>query len=163
MIQNLTQNIRYVSAWRRRNPALERDAIAMWTEMKVLPAGVRPEDRAKELCALAYDGDRLVGITTAQIQPYAPVRQRFAWGRILLRPDVEKSGLVVPLTIAMREELREWSVANPAEQVAGFAIVLTAAGYGASPVTAAGLALAGYSPEGHQIRLYWWDHFRIPI
>lgn len=88
MIQN--QTIRYVSAWRRRDPALERDAVAMWTEMKILPAGVKPEDRARELCVLAYHGDRLVGITTAQIQPYAPVRQRFAWGRILLRPECRK-------------------------------------------------------------------------
>jgi hypothetical protein len=159
----MSEDIRYVAAWRRNDPKIERDAVAMWNEMRILPPNVRPEERAKELVTVAYAGERIVGITTASLQAYQPVRQRFAWGRILLRPEVEKTGLVVPLTIAMREELREWSVANPAERVAGFAIVLTAPGYGAAPVIAAGLALAGYSAEGHQIRLYWWDHFRIPV
>lgn len=158
----MTDNLRYVAAWRRNDPKLEADAIAMWNEMGVLHPNVRPEQRAKELVTLAYIGDRLVGITTAEITPYAPVRQRFAFGRILLRPEVEKQGIVVPLTLAMREELREWSKANPHEQVAGFAIIITAARYGDKPVTAAGLALAGYTDDGFQVRLYWWDHFRLP-
>lgn len=159
----MSGNIRYVGAWQRNDPALERDAIAMWTEMKILPPSVRPEDRAKQLVALAYADDRLVGITTAEIQPFAPVRQRFAFMRILMRPEAEKSGISVPLTVACREELRDWSAANPQEQVAGYAAIITAAGYGKKPVLPAGLTLVGYTPDGHQIRIYWWDHFRISI
>lgn len=159
----MPNDIRYVAAWRRNDPAIERDAIALWTEMKVLPPNIRPEERAKELVAVAYDGDRLIAVTTAQIHLHAPVRQRFAFMRLLVRPEAEKSGLAVPLTVACREELREWSLANPHEQVAGYAAVITAAGYGAKPVLNAGLTLVGYTPDGHQIRTYWWDHFKIPV
>jgi hypothetical protein len=156
-------DIRYVGAWRRNDPQIERDAVAMWNEMRILPPNVRPEDRARELVSVAYAGDRIVGITTATLQTYQPVRQRFAFIRILMRPEAEKSGVSVPLTVACREELREWSVANPQEQVAGYAAIITAAGYGAKPVLPAGLTVVGYTPDGHQIRLYWWDHFRLPV
>jgi hypothetical protein len=159
----MTDNLRFVTAWRRNDPKLQGDAIAMWTELAVLHPSVRPEQRARELVTLAYAGDRLIGITTAEIQTYAPVRQRFAFARILIRPEMERAGLAVPLTIACREDLREWSQANPHEQVAGMAAVITARGYGNKPVTPAGLALAGYSDDGFQVRLYWWDHFRLPL
>ena len=161
MTDNMTDNLHYVTAWQRNDPKLEADAIAMWADMAILHPSIRPEERAKELVTLAYVGDRLVGITTAEVKHHAPVRQNFAFMRILLRPEFERHGIVVPLTIAMRETLREWSAANPAAQVAGCGIIITAKGYGATPVTAAGLALAGYTADGLQVRLYWWDHFRI--
>lgn len=159
----MTDNLRLVPAWKRNDPKLQADAVAMWQELKMLPAEINLAERAKELVVLAYIGARLVGVTTAEVQTHKPVRQRFAFGRILLRPEAEKAGLVVPMTIAMREELREWSKANPHEQVAGFAIAISAKGYGKTPVTAAGLVHAGYNADGQQVRLYWWDHYRLPV
>jgi hypothetical protein len=159
----MTDNLHFASAWQGNDPKFEADAVAMWKELRVLPPDVVPEQRAKELVSLAYVGERLVGITTAQIQFYQPVRQKFAFIRILMRPEVEKAGISVPLTIACRETLREWSAAHPEAGVAGYAAIVTAAGYGAKPVLPAGLVLAGYTPQGQQIRLYWWDHFRLPV
>lgn len=158
----MTDNLRFVPAWKRNDPKLEADAVSMWQEMAALPANINLEQRAKELVVLAYIGERLVGVTTAEVQTHPPVRQRFAFGRILLRPEVGKAGIAVPMTIAMREELREWSKANLQEKVAGFAIAISAKGYGKTPVTAAGLMHAGYNADGQQVRLYWWDHYRLP-
>tara|TARA_R110000868_G_scaffold207948_3_gene457072 strand:- start:8020 stop:8502 length:483 start_codon:yes stop_codon:yes gene_type:complete len=159
----MTDNLHYVTAWQRNDPKLEADAIAMWSDMGVLHPSVSPEQRAKQLVTLAYVGDRLIGITTAEVSRHEPVRQNIAFMRLLLRPETERQGIAVPITIAMRETLREWSAANPAAQIAGCGIIITAKGYGAQPVLPAGLALAGYTPEGLQIRLYWWDHFRLPV
>lgn len=158
----MTDNLRLVPAWRRNDAKLEADAIKMWRTLGVLPPSVDLEQRAKELCVQAYIGDRLVAITTADIQTHEPVRQRFAFGRIFIHPDFERGGIAVPQTIAMREELREWSKANPQEKVAGFAIAISAKGYGKTPVTPAGLVHGGYNKDGQQVRLYWWDHYRLP-
>lgn len=68
-------------------------------------------------------------------------------------------GVVVPLTFAFRETLRQWSIENLAEKVAGYAAILTNHHYGARGVLNAGLTLTDHTPEGHQIRVCWWDHF----
>ncbi len=115
----MTDNLHYVTAWQRNDPKLEADAIAMWTELGVLHPSVRPEQRAKQLVTLAYAGDKLIGITTAEVKLHEPVRQKIAFMRLLIRPEFERQGLAVPITIVMRETLREWSAANPAAQVAG--------------------------------------------
>ncbi|MDO8290104.1 MAG: hypothetical protein Q7T44_12875 [Parvibaculum sp.] len=159
----MTDNLRFVPAWKRNDPKLQADALALWQELRMLPPDIDLVQRATQLVVSAYIGARLVGVTTAEVQTHPPVRQRFAFGRILLRPEVEKAGIVVPMTIAMREELREWSKANPQKKVAGFAIAISAKGYGKTPVTAAGLVHAGYNADGQQVRLYWWDHYRLPV
>ena len=158
----MTDNLRFVPAWKRNDAKLEADAVTMWRTLGVLPSNIDLELRAKELVVSAYVGDRLVAVTTADIQLHEPVRQRLVFGRIFVHPEFERIGLVVPQTIAMREELREWSKANPHEKVAGFAIAISAKGYGKTPVTAAGLMHGGYNKDGQQVRLYWWDHYRLP-
>ena len=158
----MTDNLRFVPAWKRNDARLEADAVTMWRTLGVLPPDINLEQRAKELCVQAYVGERLIAITTADIQFHAPVRQRFAFGRIFIHPEFERSGLALAQTISMREELREWSKANPHEQVAGWAIAISAKGYGRTPVTSSGLVHGGYNADGQQVRLYWWDHFRLP-
>ncbi|MDO8290102.1 MAG: hypothetical protein Q7T44_12865 [Parvibaculum sp.] len=154
-------DVKFLPAWKLENPKFERDAIEMWKETGRLMPGVSAEARAKELVAVAYSGDRLVAISTAQIHIYEPLRQRFAFMRLLVRPEAEKSGLVVPLTFLFRESLRQWSLANPQAEVAGYAAVIANQGYGARPVLNAGLTLVGYTDKGSQIRVCWWDHFKL--
>lgn len=159
----MPDNIRYVNAWRLDDPTCEADAIAFWRELKMLPPDVDPAQRAKQLVSMAYQGDRVVGVTTAVVSYLEQVRQNFAQMRILMHPDVEKTGVTVPLTIHAREVLREWSKANPQARLAGYAAIITAPGYGQKPVLPAGLTLIGYNSKGFQIRAYWFDHFRIDI
>ncbi|MBI1260818.1 MAG: hypothetical protein GC184_03755 [Rhizobiales bacterium] len=159
----MVDEIRFENVWKNPNPKVTKDAIALWTELKMLPRNVTPEDRAAELVSVAYVGDRLAGVTTATIHYYEPVRQLFAFLRILIHPDFEKGGVSVPLTIAAREDLRQWSIDHPEQNVAGAAFIITAAGYGEATYTPAGFYLGGYSPQGHQVRLYWWEHYKLPL
>lgn len=153
----------YIAAWRRDDPRLQADAMKMWAEMGVLAPGVSPEARAKELVALAYHNGRLIGITTTTLHVYPPLRQRFAFMRMLMRPDVAESGVAVSLTIKFAEVMRLWSRANPEEQVAGFAALVPQGIYSGTTILPTGLTLVGYTDEGYQVRVFWWDHFRIPI
>ncbi|MGV8995415.1 MAG: hypothetical protein ACOH12_00525 [Parvibaculaceae bacterium] len=160
-----SNGVSYLPAWRLDSARYEADAIAMWSEMGALGAGVRPEERAKELAALAYRNGQLIGITTAVLHHYPPLRQRFAFMRMLLRPDAAQDGIDVPLAVEFRETLRQWSRDNPSELVAGCGAIVLAGTekYAERPVLETGLALAGYTDEGHQVRVFWWDHFRIPV
>ena len=155
-------DVKFLPAWKLENPQFERDAIAMWTETGRVP-GVAAQARSKELAALAYSGSRLVGISTAQVLMHEPLRQRFAFMRLMIRPEAEKSGLVVPLTFLFRETLRQWSLDNPQADVAGYAAVIANRGYGQRPVLNAGLTLVGYTDKGSQVRVHWWDHFRLAV
>ena len=155
--------IDYVTAWRRNDPKLEADAKAMWRETGALVPDVNPDARARELAALAYRGDRLVGITSADLQVYPPLRQRFAFVRLLLRPDVSFDAVAVSFVLHVQEALRQWSFANPQESVAGYAALTLPSAPAADPVMPTGLTLVGYTPDGYQVRVFWWDHFRIPV
>lgn len=159
----LLPDVTFHPAWKLENAQFERDAIEMWTETGRLLPGVSAQARSKELAAVAYSGSRLVGISTAQVLMHEPLRQRFAFMRLLIRPEAEKSGLVVPLTFLFRETLRQWSIDNPQAEVAGYAAVIANHGYGARPVLNAGLTLVGYTDKGSQIRVHWWDHFRLAV
>lgn len=157
----MTPDARYLPAWRLNNPAYERDAIALWTDTKRLMPNVSVEERARELAAVAYVGDELVAVSTCQLEYYEPLRQRFAFMRLMVRPSAEKSGHVVPLTFCFRETLRQWSLANPQERLAGYGAYLANRNYGERPVLNAGLTLVGYSATGGQVRVCWWDHFHL--
>ncbi|MGV8995414.1 MAG: hypothetical protein ACOH12_00520 [Parvibaculaceae bacterium] len=162
MMREITlPDVTFVPAWKLENQQYEQDAKEMWAETGRLMPGVAADMRAKELVALAYSGPRLVGISTAQVLLHEPLRQRFAFMRLMVRPEAEKSGLVVPLTFLFRETLRLWSIANPQEQVAGYAAVISNQNYGARPVLNAGLTLVGHTDKGSQIRVHWWDHYRL--
>ncbi|MFN4354125.1 hypothetical protein [Parvibaculum sp.] len=154
--------IKYVSGWRKRDGKLERDAIALWKEHGVLPAGVTPESRAREICCLAYDGNRLAGISTVDIQPYRPLlNKRFGFLRVFTAPEFEQQEIAIGLAVEGRRILEEWSIANPEEQLFGMAAVYQSPKLGRYPVGKSGLTLAGFTPEGHQLRIAWFNHLPL--
>ncbi len=154
--------IKYVPGWQKRDPELEADAIALWKAHGVLPAGVKPEERAREICCLAYDGNRLAGISTVGIQPWRPLlNKRFGFLRVFTAPEFEQQEIAIGLAIECRRILEEWSVANPGEQLFGMAAIYQSPKLGRYPVGKSGLTLAGFTPEGHQLRIAWFNHLPL--
>ncbi|MFN3935750.1 hypothetical protein [Parvibaculum sp.] len=154
--------IKYLSGWRKRDARMERDAIALWNAHGVLPAGVTPEDRAREICCLAHDGSRLAGISTVDIQPYRPLlNKRFGFARVFTSPEYEQQEIAIGLATECRRILEEWSVANPQEELHGMAAVYQSPKLGRYPVGKSGLTLVGLTPEGYQIRIAWFNHLPL--
>ena len=56
-----------VPAWRLEDAKIVEDAKAFWHRLNALPPNVSVEERAQELCAAAYVGTELAGISTASI------------------------------------------------------------------------------------------------
>src|SRR5262245_54430650 len=78
-------------AWRLRDSQIEADAIEFWTRLKLLPRDVRPLDRAKELIAVVYKDDQIVGVHTATIERVKQVRARLAMLRSAVDPEFRRT------------------------------------------------------------------------
>lgn len=155
-------DIQYVSAWQKRDAALERDAVSLWRKHNILPAGVTPEDRVGEICCLAYDGEQLAAISTIDVRSWPPLRgKRFGFLRVFTSPDYEGQEISIGLAKACRRILEDWSIARPAEQLAGMAAIYQSPKYGKYPVGKSGLTLVGFTPEGHQVVLVWFNHLPV--
>jgi len=155
-----------VPAWRRDDPKVIADAIALWRRLGALPDGVDVDARARELCAAAYAGDELAGIATAAIGPLPALPGcRFAFFRCLTAPAYRRLGIARSLAVFSRDELERWSAADPQERLHGMAAVVEGrnlAELGRLPVWQhSGLTLIGHTRDGRQIRLCWFRHARL--
>ncbi|MDB5691245.1 MAG: hypothetical protein JWO81_308 [Alphaproteobacteria bacterium] len=153
------------AAWRRDDPRIEADAIAFWERLGLLPPGTSPEQRAKELIAVAYRGDRLVAVSTATIEWFEHLRARFAVLRGATDPEHRRSRAQLALAMPSRDALERWALDHPEEKLAGgLAFVETGewGDFARLPVwPQSDLALVGYTKDGRQVRAAWFDHYRL--
>lgn len=155
-------DIRYVAGWQKRDPAIMRDAMALWDEFGILPEGVTPEARAAEICCIAYDGTKAAGISTVEIRPYPPLRnRRFGFLRVFTRPEYQQQDIAIGLATHCRDILEDWSLDNPGERLAGMAAIYQSPKLGHYPIGESGLTLIGYTPEGYQVRAIWFNHLPL--
>lgn len=152
-------------AWRRDDPDIERDAVAFWRRLAILPPDTTAERRSKELAAAAYEGDRLVGVTTIVLSPLEPLRARFAFIRGAVDDAARRRHVGYSLLLYTRDLIERWSADHPEEGVLGLAAVIETPDLAAWqrepvwPITR--LNLVGYNEKGRQIRVAWFDHARV--
>ena len=149
-------------AWRRNDPDLVRDAIAFWDRLGILPPEVTPEDRAGQLAAAAYARDRLIGVTTATISLYPPLRAKFAFMRVAVDPDARRGLTSTALSAFTRDVIEQWSAQHPEERVLGLAAIIESPDLRQrqrDPVWEnTRLNLAGFMGDGRQVRVAWFAH-----
>ena len=152
-------------AWRRDDPLIEADAIAFWSRIGVLPEGVDPAERAKELIAAAYKDGLLIAVATATIEHVDFLGVRMAVLRGATDAAHRRGHAQLALAVPGHDALREWALANPGEKLAG-AIAFVGPGewgdFARMPVwPESELEVAGYTADNQQIRIRWFDHFRL--
>lgn len=152
-------------AWRRDDAGFEADAIEFWTRHSLLPQGVDPAARAKELAAVAYRGGGLVAVSTLALARIEQVGARIAMLRAATDPEHRRAHLSNALAIFTRELVEAWARANPEERVGGMGAVIESdylRGWERHPVwPTTKLNLIGHTPDGRQLRLYWFPDFRL--
>jgi hypothetical protein len=152
-------------AWRLNDARIEADAVDFWTRLNILPPDVRPEDRAKELIAVVYRDDRIVGVHTAMISELEQVRARFAAFRSAVDPAYRRTHVSLALTLYSRALLEGWARDNPEERLAGLCAIVESAQLaerGKQPYwPQSRLILAGFMPDGRQIRISWFEDYRV--
>jgi len=152
-------------AWRRDDARIEADAIAFWGRIGVLPRGVEAAKRAKELIAVAYKDGELIAVATAVIDQIPFLGVRMAVLRGATDPAHRRARAQLALAVPSHDALRDWSLANPEEKLAG-AIAFVAPGewgdFTRLPVwPESELEVVGYTADNQQIRARWFDHYRL--
>jgi hypothetical protein len=152
-------------AWRRDDPEIAADAIDFWKRNDLLPPGVDPAERARELTGAVYKDGRLVALATATLARIDHLRARFAVLRASTDPAFRRSHAQRALGVPIREAVRSWSLAHPEERVAGRIAFMERDQWGdldRQPVwPTTRLSLAGYDDRGRKVRVDWFDHFRF--
>ena len=166
---DVSDPVKLLPAWQRNDPKIIKDAIEFWHRLRVLPAGVSAEQRAPELCATAYVDDELVGVSTIQVRLSPDLRCRLGYFRCLASPAHSHLKLAFRLTVYSHELLEQWSKEHPDEKVLGMISLLEHPSYDANPLGKrpvwrhgnSSFSFIGYTPDGHQVRLTWFDHARL--
>lgn len=158
--------ITFRTAWRKADPDLMRDAKTFWQSSRYLPKNVDPEERATELCAVAYRDEEPVGVSTATIEMVERLRCRMALYRCAVKIGLRRTPLSWTITEYSRDALERWSIENPGEKVMGLVAVMQSRElilrYPEVVAPAANLVFMGFSPAGFPIRVSWFKHATIP-
>ena len=151
-------------AWRRDDAAIEADAIEFWTRNGLLPEGVDPAARAKELIAAAYKDGRLAAVATATIGRMDFLRANFAIIRGATAPEFRRSHAQLSLSAPGRAAMHAWARDHPEEKYAGAIVFVDRGEWGdfcRLPVwPESELEVVGYDQHGRQIRVRWFEDFR---
>lgn len=149
-------------AWGRRDQKLIDDARRFWHAQDVM-SEEDIETRAKQLCAVAYVNGKVAGLSTIFPYDYPRLRSRFAYYRTIVSPEFRRQNLASRLCLYSRDRLAQWAAENPEEKLKGLLIVLQAEEFQHrqhAPIIAQldlKLVLVGYTSEGQQIRIVWFD------
>lgn len=148
--------------WNRNDAGAERDARSFWWALDAL-APDEIEERAKQLCSVAYEGGNLVAVSTVHLQDFPRLRSRFFYYRTTVAPGVRRQRLASRLCVYSRDHLNTWANEHPEEKLKGLFIILEADEFHRhkhfhQPVghqLDLDLVLVGYTPGGHQLRVVW--------
>jgi hypothetical protein len=151
--------------WRADDAQLEGDAVAFWQRLGLLPPDVEPQARAKEIVLGAYKDGRLIGLMTAVLGPLDFLRARFAFLRTAVDPELRRGHAAATMAYHARDLLERWSAEHPEERLAGLGAVLESrqlAEIAKEPYwPATRLMLARFLPDGRQVRVSWFSHYRV--
>jgi hypothetical protein len=158
--------ITFRAAWCRDDAALIRDAKAFWRSLGLAMSEEEADERARELCGVAYEGDKLIAVSTAMPYFYPRLRSRFAFYRSMVVPEFRRRNLASRLCVYSRDLLAGWSIEHPEEKLMGLLIAFESdefKGHRHAPVAlqlGLQLYLVGYKGNNH-IRVVWFDHATV--
>jgi GNAT superfamily N-acetyltransferase len=153
--------ISYKIAWQKKDKKISKDACRLWTEMGAIREPSQGIERSQLLCVVAYDGDKMVAVSTIQVGPQPQVYSKACFFRCVVHPDYRRRRIATELAKRCLVVTEEWSLENPSYQVLAFVIrvetpLLVLKSY--KPVWNNKLNFIGYTQEGLPLYLYWFKH-----
>lgn len=148
-------------AWQRSDAELMRDARSFWQEIGAVMTPEEAEERAGQLCALAYEGGAVAAVSTVHLFDFPRLRSRFFYYRTSVSPEFRRRNLASRLCVYSRDRLNEWSREHPEAKTKGLFIVIQAEEFRHRQYVPIALQLdlrlilVGYTPSGHQMRVIW--------
>ncbi len=159
--------VEFRPAWRLKDSAIGRDALAFWAREGLLAAKTSLDVRLSELCMAGYDGDELIALSTAVIRFVDLVGCKLAMFRCAVAREKRRMLLASVIAGYSREHLEQWSLAHPEEEVMGMGSVTQAKALDnlsrRAMFRASRLGFVGWTPNGEQMRIAWFEHGAIPL
>ena len=163
---NLPDDISLHLQWQTENPEIAEKAISLWRELSVLPEGIDPEERAKQLvyCALNRDG-KVVAVTTASKEKCPFINLPMLFMRYLVHPDYRMHGIGEKLYVSMCNYLHGLAVDGEYMGCKGLAARVINRSvqnhYTHAVLEKSQTVFIGYTEKGDRIRVRYFDGARI--
>ena len=149
--------------WRLHDAQLEADAVAFWTRMGLLAPDVSPHQRAGEIIGGAYQDGRFLGVATGMVERLEFLRARFVLLRVAVDRGARGNHVGTALAAFAYKYLETWAAEHREEKIAGIAAVIQTQEYAKILKVPywppSRLGLVGFTPEGRQVRVAWFEHF----
>lgn len=157
--------VQYHAVWPECPPDWQDRVREFWRSQGLLTDEAEIGRRLRQICCLASLSDRLVGVSTARLALIPQLRASFFFFRCAVLPEFRQQGVARALAVRCRDTLSDWSRRNPEAHACGMATVVE------SPLLsefaklpqwpASGLSLIGYTEQGQQLRIVWFEHARL--
>ncbi len=160
-MEAVADDITFKPAWQLHDSQITGDVKRLWAEQGIPEALTK--GRESEICAAAYGGDEIAAVATAEIFYFPPMRSKFFVYRCLVSPSFRKRNLSWRISEYSFKILHEWCGQNRQEKILGLMMVIETDKFAVpqrKPIRhdfGMTLNFAGYTPEGHQIRIVWFD------
>lgn len=153
--------ISYKVAWQKKDEKIMLDACSIWAEMGAIKEPSQGMKRAQLLCVVAYDGDKLVAVSTIEVGMQPQVYAKVCYFRCVVRPEYRRRHIATELANRCLVVTEEWSKENPSYQVMAFVIRVESTNLlmkTYKPVWNNKLNFIGYSQQGLPLYLRWFQH-----
>jgi hypothetical protein len=157
-------NVDFRFVWRQDHEGdIASGVRRFWSKLGIVfPPG--SPDRLSELCAVASVEGEVVATSTAKIVQNTGLRERFAYYRTLVMPELRRQKLAQRLCAFSRDSLAKWAQENPNEGLKGLLIVFQAREFAEldrSPVAHLPdleFNFVGYNDDGERMRVIWFGN-----
>lgn len=157
----MASQITYKIAWQQKDEKIMKDACGIWKEMGAIKELMEGLPRCKFLNVVAYDGDKMVAVSTTTVAMQEQVFAKVFYFRCVVRPEYRRRHIATELAKRSLVVSEEWSKQNPSSKVLAFVIRVETQDLVMKcyqPVWSNKLNFIGYSPEGLPMYLRWFKH-----
>ena len=159
-------SLAYKVVWRCADAAMERDVLAFWRENQLLRDDADAAKRLRDICVVACEDERVVGLFSAEVRFFEPVRAKIAMLKIAVAPSHRKSKVSSYLSLFGSDVIEVWASDNPDEKVMGIGSisqVVSSSPYLKEAITPrrSHFGIINHTQRGEQVRLAWFKNAQI--
>jgi len=165
-IEHGIYTITYEDIFKKNDYKAEQGIMGLWLQEfgDKMSIDVRLT-RSKQACVVAYDGDKVVGVSTMTLDVSQTMWCRIGYLRCMVAKNYRRCGIASELAIACKKVLTTYAANHPKEKLKAMGILIDRRQFGKKgnqPIwPKSGLVITGYNELGMQMRLAWLDNAEV--
>ena len=151
------KGVTFTCIW--QSPEYYDEVKAFWQDLKVMPAGVSIDERAKQLVFMAKVDGKVIGVSTAERLQINRLNGKYLYSmRMLSHPKHRYPGFDSKICLLTRDRLQEEFVAGKTDCIGMITVVQQPemqAGRSEAIWPVSKLMFMGLGPQGQHVRVYY--------